>query len=233
MGLAELLVRVARERSPDRVWELLYAELEALLLSLTESRRLQKPDRDDLLQAMVQKVWSLRVLPVTGKSEGECRTYLSRMFRNLLLERLRKSQRELPVESPPEVEERPRAEAMVGVRRMGELLERVYRMLHEKRRPHYRSELQKDWAEVCGLLSGECDMETLLQEREKVSPDASPAVRAAAMQRIYKRHSRLRDSLVLMAHQMEGEGQLSTEEVEQVVRLSEWMNRSQQKGGKP
>lgn len=232
MGLAELLVLVSREGSSVRAWERLYAELDSLLSSFADYRQLQKADREDILQTMAQKLLSLGVLPVAGKSEGECRMYLSRMFRHLVIERARKSVRELPVESLPDVEVRPAAEAMVGVRRMGELLERVFQALVEQRKPHYRPALQDDWAEVRGLMSGSCDMEKILLDRENVTPSASPAERAAAMQRIYKRHSRLRNSLVLMARQMQGVGQLSTEELEQVVKLSEWMDRSQQKGGK-
>lgn len=234
MGLAELLALGSRGGpSRQEAWELLYPKLRSHLLSVWQFQRLQPSDRDEYLHDLAEKLLAMGPLPVAGKSEGQCHEYIKRMFLNLQRDRARKSGRETVVEELPEFAERPAAEAMVLLKDAGVLLVRVYQSLWEKRRESYRPELEKDWAELRGLLSGEWDMERILLEREQVGPEASGVERAEALQRIYQRHSRLRKYLVTTARKMMDEGQLSGEELEQVQKLSDLMDRGQQKGGKP
>lgn len=233
MGLAELLAQVSREGPSTRAWERVYLELKSILSSFSGYLRLQEAERDDILHEISEKLLSLGPIPVAGKSEGECRAYIWRMFQRLQIDRARKGNRERVMEQTPELAQWPSAEQKLQLKDAGELLERVYQVLWENRRESYRPQLEKDWAELRGLLSGEWDMARLLLEREQVDAEAASTVRAAAAQRVYKRHSRLRDSLVLMARKMADEGLLQAEELEQVQKLSDWMDRSQQKGGKP
>lgn len=233
MGLAELLALAPRDGSPQRAAARLYLELKSLLSSISDYQRLQDAERDDLLHEISAKLLSLGPIPLAGKDEDGCRAYVRRMFINLQIERARKSKRETVVEDPPELEQQPTAEAMSYMKRVGELLERVYQTLWETRRERYRAELEKDWAEMHGMLSGERDMEQVLLQRERVGPETALEARTAAAQRIYKRHSRLRHSLIVMARKMADEGRLTVEEFDQVENLAELMDRSQQKGGKP
>ncbi|RKH11168.1 hypothetical protein D7V97_11835 [Corallococcus sp. CA053C] len=230
MGLAELLGLVTHQSTSQQAWEQLSVKLKSTLSADAASWRLQDADFEDILQTMMEKLASQGVHALVGKSEGECREYLRTMFRHMAILRDRKGKREVMVDSVPDVEVRPVSEERVELKQAGELLERVYQAYRQKRRPDHLPELEKDWAELSGLLSGELDMESILLGRERLALGASIAEKEKAAQRVYKRHGRLRDHLTTMARWLEEKGCLSSDELKQVIQLSAWMKRNQKEG---
>jgi hypothetical protein len=231
MGLAELLALASKEGRPDQTWEQLYPMLRSVLRTLPFYAQLQESDRDELLHDVAMKLFSMGSIPVAGKGDAVCAAYVRRMFINLQAERASKTRREMPTECLPAVPEAPLAEEVTAFLATFGLLTRVYKSLLAMRREAYRAELEKDWLEVTGLLSGTRTMEQILLEREQVEQGSSAEAHASAMQRIYKRHSRMRSHLSLGARQMLDAGSLSSDEFSQLETLLGMMSRSQQKGG--
>lgn len=239
MNLGQLLLAIVPGHSRrHEAWPQLYALLDALSRSQFASAsggalRIPEEAREDVVQAVAIKVHQLSPLPVAGKSDGECRSYLLRMLRNRWIDehRRRLHQEKLAQASAREETEEeaapPEPTGLLGMESARRLLERVYRELHAHRAPRFRPELERAWAQLCELSFMEGDMDLILRRDEGVTEAHTPAERKIAQQRVHQSHSRLRKHLRNTADALARQGLLSQDDASMARQLIENLSRCQ------
>lgn len=242
MNIGELLLAIV-PKHPRRheAWPKLYALLDTLSHSQFGSAsgsamRIPEDVREDIVQAVAIKVHQLSPLPVAGKSDGECRSYLLRMLRNRWIDEHRRHvQHEKLVQASAREESEeaamPAPASAHEVEAARQLLERVYQELHARRAPRFRAELERAWAQLCELSFMNGDIERILHRDEGVTQAHTPAERKMAQQRVHQSHSRLRKHLRNTVDALARKGLFSQDDAVMARQLIENLNRCQRLPG--
>lgn len=238
MNLGQLLLAIVpgqprRHEAWPQLYELLGALSRSQFASATGgASRIPEEAREDVVQAVAIKVHQLSPLPVAGKSDGECRSYLLRMLRNRWIDehRRRLHQEKLAQASAREETEEeapPEPAGTLGMESTRRLLERIYRELHARRAPRFRPELERAWAQFCELSFMEGDMDLILRRDEGVTEAHSLVERKMAQQRVHQSHSRLRKHLRNTVDALSRQGRLSQDDGAMARQLIDNLSRCQ------
>jgi hypothetical protein len=229
MSPSELLLHLeARDPLRDPAARALVALLEQLSRGrLVEPSSRQSfevrsaPERDEVVARVALKVLECSPLPVAGKSDGECRRYLSTMLVRAHIAEYRKRARlvltgdekiaALSGQEPPQDDARTDA-ADAFVARARALLDRAFARVLAERQERFRPPLQQAYEQIVSLVFQQVSFNAILARDEGVDPVRDRAAFVRARNRVFKNHERLRVSLREAGEALTRDGSLQPHE---------------------
>lgn len=222
---------LARLDSPEgkAAWTELLSLLDELASKwLTEpctGKRYQIPEvhRQDVVQAVALKIFEKGRLPVVGKSDAECRSYLCTMLVRRWLTCLREMRAEILVDpnlqDSVQANDRPTAPSEdIGVEAFV-ALDRLCDEYCDARPQRYQGGGRRTWKEIENLISSSITLEAILEHDYGVVRSQQPEEFVRQRDSVLQAHSRLRRGLSDLIQEKRKTGQL-TEENAQVLEIA-------------
>jgi hypothetical protein len=181
-------------------------------------------EREEVVSRVALKILQCSPLPVAGKSDGECRRYLSTMLVRAHIAEFRKRSR-LVLTGDDKIaamrgatttdEETASSDAADDyIERARALLDRAFERVLATRQERFREPVQKAWQQITELVFQQVPFNSILARDEGVDPERDRAEFVRARNRVFKNHERLRISLREAGEAMTTDGSLKADEVE-------------------
>jgi hypothetical protein len=202
------------------------------LLSLLSRGRLFEPasrqsfeirreeDRQEIVSRVALKILQCSPLPVAGKSDGECRRYLSTMLVRAHIAEHRKRSRvllpgddKLPVLHGPSATldpNPPNSEAAEDyIDRARALLDRAFNRVLSTRQERFKAPVERAWRQITELVFEQIPFAKILARDEGVDAARDRSEFIRARNRVFKNHERLRVALREASQAMVADGSLN------------------------
>jgi DNA-directed RNA polymerase specialized sigma24 family protein len=180
-----------------------------IVASFLESRATRRgaQDAENVAQQVLSKLLTrARAGETPWSSPGAAKAYLAKCAERAAIDEHRREQRHSPLPTEPPLEQAP---VLDGDERA--LIEKVAVVARTLRSPRYRAEFDATWSQLSALAFEDADLRELLQaDQPGVSDGEFNRIRESA----YKRHERMRKSLLAAAHEMQRTGQLSPDDAQ-------------------
>jgi hypothetical protein len=182
-------------------------------------------ERDEVVSRVALKVLQCSPLPVAGKSDGECRRYLSTMLVRAHIAEYRKRARlVLPgddkiasMRGAAPIEDSTASDAADEyIERARALLDRAFERVLSSRQERFREPVQRAYAQIVELVFLQVPFNTILARDEQVDPERDRAEFVRARNRVFKNHERQRIALREAGDALASEGTLSPDESEKL-----------------
>ncbi len=183
-------------------------------------------DREEIVGRALVRVLQKSPLPVVGKSDGQCVSYLKSVLVTSLIDLARARAKEQKGQAlaraeeahaffdPEEAEERDVVEESQG------LLHRVVAGMEARARTEAeREKLANTWSQIELLVFDKQDMAVILERDEGCGKDTSQDDLVKARNRVLTQHKRFRERLVHTVDTMEAAGEISGEEADKLRRV--------------
>lgn len=179
----------------------------------------RETEREEVVSRVALKVLQCSPLPVAGKSDGECRRYLSTMLVRAHIAEYRKRARlVLPGDdklpglraTSNAADESTGADAADDyIERARTLLDRAFDRVLAARQERFREAVQRAWQQINQLVFEQVPFTTILLRDEGVDADKDRAEFVRARNRVFKNHERLRIALREASDAMLADGSLT------------------------
>jgi|LNFM01.1.fsa_nt_gb hypothetical protein len=176
-------------------------------------------EREEVVSRVALKVIQCSPLPVAGKSDGECRRYLSTMLvRAHIAEYRKRSRLVLPGDdklvglrgTSTATDESANADAADDyIERARALLDRAFDRVLSERQERFREAVVRAWKQINELVFAQVSFATILLRDEGADAAQDRAAFVRARNRVFKNHERLRVALREASDAMLAEGSLT------------------------
>lgn len=180
-------------------------------------------EREEVVARVALKVLQRSPLPVAGKSDGECRRYLSTMLVRAHIAEHRKRVK-LVLAGDDKIASMRNGDAESGttsseaadeyIERAKSLLARAFERVRASRQERFREPLDRAWQQLTELVFQQVPFTVILARDEGVAPERDRAEFIRARNRVFKNHERLRIALREASEAMASDGSLEPDEVE-------------------
>ena len=231
MSPSELLLHL---EASDPLRERAALALVSLLEQLCRGRMLEpssrqsfevrsRAERDEVVSRVALKVLECSPLPVAGKSDGECRRYLSTMLVRAHIAEFRKRARLVltgddklaTLQSHEPAPDEGRTEAVDDyVTRARALLDRAFERVLSERQERFREPIQRAYAQIVALVFLQEPFNAILARDEGVDPERDRDAFVRARNRVFKNHERLRIALREAGETLAEEGAVHPDEAQ-------------------
>jgi hypothetical protein len=181
-------------------------------------------EREEVVSRVALKILQCSPLPVAGKSDGECRRYLSTMLVRAHIAEYRKRSRLVlagddkiaSMRSATTTEGETASSDAAGdyIERAKSLLDRAFERVLASRQERFREPVQKAWRQITELVFQQVPFNAILARDEGVDPERDRAEFVRARNRVFKNHERLRIALREAGEAMTFDGSLKADETE-------------------
>jgi hypothetical protein len=182
-----------------------------------------RAERDEVISRVALKVLECSPLPVAGKSDGECRRYLSTMLVRAHIAEFRKRARLVLTgdeklatlhRHEPSREEGSAEAADEYVAQARALLDRALERVVSERQARFREPIQRAYAQIVALVFQQEPFNAILARDEGVDPERDRESFVRARNRVFKNHERLRIALREAGESLAADGSVSPEEAQ-------------------
>lgn len=181
-------------------------------------------EREEVVSRVALKILQCSPLPVAGKSDGECRRYLSTMLVRAHIAEYRKRARlvltgddkiaTLKGSTHNEDDSAASEAADDYIDRARSLLDRAFERVLATRQERFREPVQRAWKQIVELVFEQVSFNTILARDEGVDTERDRAEFVRARNRVFKNHERLRIALREAGEAMSADGSLHADEQE-------------------
>jgi hypothetical protein len=216
-----------RERAATALYALLQTLVRGRLIEPSSGQAFEVrelSDRDEVVARVALKVLQVSPLPVAGKSDAECRRYLSTMLvRAHIAEYRKRSRLVLPGDEklyalkgstvPDDGAAQSTEEWVTDAKAV---LGRVFERVLAERQERFRPAVTQAYQQILELVFDQAEFQDVLRRDEGADALVNREEFVRARNRVFKNHERLRIALRETAERMEAAAELSSTDAERL-----------------